>query len=126
MLNRVFKILETISEGGLDFRLADRRYPHELLEFPEQGQRLAVAHQLAQDVVEVAEGKSRKTERDFTLLRKGEEPVSAFGEGLVVYWFGFVDEAENPEGIYITDSSLMHMDCTVLKADCKKPLSSTQ
>jgi hypothetical protein len=54
VLNRVFKILETISEGGLDFRLADRRYSDELLEFPEQGQRLAVAHQLAQDVVEVA------------------------------------------------------------------------
>jgi hypothetical protein len=47
-----------------------------------------------------------------------------FGDGLVVYWFGFVDEIENPEGIFITDASLLHMDCTVLKNGCKRPLNS--
>lgn len=28
-----------------------------------------------------------------------------FGDGMVVYWFGFVDEIEMPEGIYIVDKS---------------------
>jgi hypothetical protein len=56
-------------------------------------------------------------------VRKQLEPYNElFGEGLVVYWFGFVDEIENPEGIYITDSSLLHMDCQVLSSECKRPL----
>jgi len=56
-------------------------------------------------------------------VRKQLEPYTElFGEGLVVYWFGFVDEIERPEGIYITDSSLLHMDCQVLSSECKRPL----
>ena len=37
--------------------------------------------------------------------------VQLFGQGLVVYWFGFVDEITSEEGIYITDSSLTHLNC---------------
>jgi hypothetical protein len=56
-------------------------------------------------------------------VRKQLEPYTElFGDGLVVYWFGFVDEAESPKGIFITDSSLLHMDCRVLKTECKRPL----
>ena len=69
MLNRVFKILETVSEGGLDFRLADRRYPDELLEFPEQGQRLAVAHQLAVGVSVTAASSTAGNPASCGLLR---------------------------------------------------------
>jgi len=32
--------------------------------------------------------------------------VQLFGQGLVVYWFGFVDEITMEDGIFITDSSL--------------------
>lgn len=67
-----------------------------------------------------------KVEINKNVKRQLEPYTELFGEGLVVYWFGFVDEAENPKGIYITDSSLMHMDCTVLSTECKKPLTSTQ
>jgi len=40
----------------------------------------------------------------------------------VVYWFGFVDEIESLKGIFITDASLLHMDCQVLSTECKRPL----
>lgn len=30
-----------------------------------------------------------------------------FGPGLVVYWFGYLDDLEMPEGIYITDISIL-------------------
>jgi len=56
-------------------------------------------------------------------IKKQLEPYTElFGDGLVVYWFGFVDEVESPEGIFITDMSLLHMDCTVLSSECRKPL----
>jgi len=55
--------------------------------------------------------------------KKQLEPYTElFGDGLVVYWFGFVDELESLPGIFITDSSLLHMDCTVIRSECKKPL----
>ncbi|HNU36385.1 MAG TPA: C15orf41 family protein [Methanomassiliicoccales archaeon] len=37
--------------------------------------------------------------------------VEMFGQGLVVYWFGFVDELTMEDGIYITDSSLTGLNC---------------
>ncbi|MCX6650469.1 MAG: C15orf41 family protein [Methanomassiliicoccales archaeon] len=37
--------------------------------------------------------------------------VQLFGHGLVVYWFGFVDEITMEDGIFITDSSLTHLNC---------------
>jgi hypothetical protein len=37
--------------------------------------------------------------------------VQLFGQGLVVYWFGFVDEITMEDGIFITDSSLTHLNC---------------
>jgi hypothetical protein len=37
--------------------------------------------------------------------------VQLFGQGLVVYWFGFVDEVTMEDGIYITDSSLTGLNC---------------
>ena len=37
--------------------------------------------------------------------------VELFGQGLVVYWFGFVDEITMEDGIYITDSSLTGLNC---------------
>ena len=56
-------------------------------------------------------------------VKKQLEPYTElFGDGLVVYWFGFEDEIENPRGIFITDMSLLHMDCKVLSTECKKPL----
>jgi len=44
--------------------------------------------------------------------RKQLQPyVELFGQGLVVYWFGFVDEITMEDGIYITDSSLTRLNC---------------
>jgi hypothetical protein len=63
-----------------------------------------------------------KIEINKNVKRQLEPYNELFGDGLVVYWFGFVDEVENPKGIFITDSSLMHMDCTVISSECKKPL----
>jgi hypothetical protein len=37
--------------------------------------------------------------------------VELFGQGLVVYWFGFVDEITTGDGIFITDSSLSGLNC---------------
>ncbi len=37
--------------------------------------------------------------------------VELFGQGLVVYWFGFVDEITMEDGIFITDSSLTGLNC---------------
>lgn len=37
--------------------------------------------------------------------------VQLFGQGLVVYWFGFVDEITMEDGIFITDSSLSGLTC---------------
>ncbi len=37
--------------------------------------------------------------------------VNLFGQGLVVYWFGFVDEITMEDGIFITDSSLTGLSC---------------
>jgi len=37
--------------------------------------------------------------------------VELFGQGLVVYWFGFVDEMTMEDGIFITDSSLTKLNC---------------
>jgi hypothetical protein len=37
--------------------------------------------------------------------------VQLFGQGLVVYWFGFVDEITMEDDIFITDSSLTHLNC---------------
>jgi len=37
--------------------------------------------------------------------------VDLFGQGLVVYWFGFVDEITMEDGIFITDSSLTGLNC---------------
>jgi hypothetical protein len=34
-----------------------------------------------------------------------------FGHGLVVYWFGHVDEVDCPPGIEIIDACLCNMDC---------------
>ena len=34
-----------------------------------------------------------------------------FGHGLVVYWFGHVNEVECPPGIEIMDSSICDVDC---------------
>lgn len=34
-----------------------------------------------------------------------------FGEGLVVYWFGYIDGIECPDGIAIADSSLLSCNC---------------
>jgi hypothetical protein len=38
--------------------------------------------------------------------------VEMFGHGLVVYWFGHVDELECPSGIEIIDACLCNMDCS--------------
>jgi len=38
--------------------------------------------------------------------------LDMFGQGLVVYWFGYLDEVEIPEGIYIMDGSLTDQVCT--------------
>jgi len=40
--------------------------------------------------------------------------VELFGRGLVVYWFGYLDDFRCPEGISITDDS-------ILSWECKKP-----
>lgn len=37
-----------------------------------------------------------------------------FGQGLVVYWFGYVDEIVLPEGVYIMDASLTDQVCKYL------------
>ncbi len=37
--------------------------------------------------------------------------VDLFGHGIVVYWFGHVDEVEPPRGIEIVDASLCSMGC---------------
>lgn len=37
--------------------------------------------------------------------------VDLFGRGLVVYWFGHVDEVECPSGIEIIDSTLCELEC---------------
>jgi hypothetical protein len=34
-----------------------------------------------------------------------------FGNGLVVYWFGVVDDVDSPEGIIVVDSSLLEHGC---------------
>lgn len=41
--------------------------------------------------------------------------VDLFGQGLVVYWFGFVDEITMEDGIYITDSSLTRLNCKLVE-----------
>lgn len=40
--------------------------------------------------------------------------VQLFGQGLVVYWFGFVDEITMDDGIFITDSSLTRLRCRIV------------
>ena len=40
--------------------------------------------------------------------------VDLFGQGLVVYWFGFVDEITMENGIFITDSSLTGLNCRLV------------
>ncbi len=37
--------------------------------------------------------------------------VELFGQGLVVYWFGFVDEITMEDGVFISDSSLTGLNC---------------
>ena len=45
-------------------------------------------------------------------LKKQLAPyLEMFGQGLVVYWFGYVDEVEIPDGIFIMDSSLVEHCC---------------
>ncbi|MFA5313560.1 MAG: C15orf41 family protein [Methanomassiliicoccales archaeon] len=34
-----------------------------------------------------------------------------FGKGIVVYWFGYVDDVELPEGVNIIDASLTNLTC---------------
>jgi hypothetical protein len=47
-------------------------------------------------------------------VKKQLEPYThLFGQGLVVYWYGFVDEVVTPPGIFITDSSLSCMTCKI-------------
>ena len=41
--------------------------------------------------------------------------VELFGHGLVVYWFGHVDEIECPQGIEIIDSAMTCMNCESLE-----------
>jgi hypothetical protein len=40
-----------------------------------------------------------------------------FGSGLVVYWFGIVDDIDQPEGIMIVDSSLVKHRCEKVSSD---------
>lgn len=40
-----------------------------------------------------------------------------FGSGLVVYWFGIVDDVDQPEGIMIVDSSLVKHRCEKVSSD---------
>jgi hypothetical protein len=44
--------------------------------------------------------------------------VNLFGQGLVVYWFGFVDEITMEDGIFITDSSLTGLNCRPVDGEC--------
>jgi len=37
--------------------------------------------------------------------------VDMFGHGVVVYWFGHIDEVDCPPGIEIIDASLCNLDC---------------
>ncbi|MFP4171154.1 MAG: C15orf41 family protein [Methanomassiliicoccales archaeon] len=37
--------------------------------------------------------------------------VDLFGEGLVVYWFGYIDDFRAPKGICIADDSLLNWKC---------------
>jgi hypothetical protein len=45
-------------------------------------------------------------------MKKQLEPyLELFGQGVVIYWFGFVDEITPPEGIYISDASITSLIC---------------
>lgn len=49
-------------------------------------------------------------------LKKQLAPyLELFGQGLVVYWFGYVDDVELPDGIFIMDSSLVEHCCEYSK-----------
>jgi len=49
-------------------------------------------------------------------LKKQLAPyLELFGQGLVVYWFGYLEEVEIPEGIFIMDSTLVEHCCDYLQ-----------
>jgi hypothetical protein len=49
-------------------------------------------------------------------LKKQLAPyLELFGQGLVVYWFGYLEEVEIPEGIFIMDSALVEHCCDYMQ-----------
>lgn len=51
-------------------------------------------------------------------LKKQLSPyLDMFGQGLVVYWFGYVDDVQIPEGIFIMDGSLTDQVCRYIDCD---------
>jgi hypothetical protein len=49
-------------------------------------------------------------------LKKQLAPyLEMFGKGIVVYWFGYVDDIELPEGVNIVDASLTDLSCKYIE-----------
>ena len=47
------------------------------------------------------------TEFRFNARKQLVPYTELFGPGLVVYWFGYLDDLEMPDGVYITDISIL-------------------